>query len=102
MADIPIEQLVMHRPARTHALGQPNQVVPHQGGSHRIALALQRPLLLVLNHKPNSQLDPLRREFIRFVLSKQGQEVVIKDGYLPVTADQARKALQKLSLKADF
>ena len=30
------------------------------------------------------QLDPLRREFIRYVFSKQGQEVVVKDGYYPL------------------
>ena len=28
-------------------------------------------------------MDPLVREFARFILSKEGQEVVVKDGYLP-------------------
>src|SRR5687767_11605167 len=42
---------------------------------------LSRFLLVYVNHKPGSQLDPLRREFVRYILSLQGQEVVVKDGY---------------------
>jgi len=49
---------------------------------------LGRYLLLYLNKPPNQQLDPLRKEFLLFILSKEGQEVVIKDGYLPLPADK--------------
>ncbi len=52
---------------------------------------LARFLLLTFNHKPNSKLDPLRREFLRYVLSKQGQEAVIKDGYIPLSASATAK-----------
>jgi len=45
---------------------------------------LSRYLYLYFNKKAGSNLDPLRLEFVKFVLSKQGQEVVIKDGYLPL------------------
>jgi phosphate transport system substrate-binding protein len=60
---------------------------------------LARPLLLYLNYKPGSQLDPLRREFVKFIFSKQGQEVVVKDGYFPVTATMAQKALLSAGIK---
>lgn len=60
---------------------------------------LARFLYLAMNHKPGSQLDPLRREFIKYVFSKQGQEVVVKDGYFPVTADMAAETLKGLGIK---
>ncbi|HEY2773159.1 MAG TPA: phosphate ABC transporter substrate-binding protein [Candidatus Binatia bacterium] len=56
---------------------------------------LARFLFITLNKKPGEALDPLRGEFLKYVLSKQGQEVVIKDGYYPLTAtlrDQQLKA----------
>jgi phosphate transport system substrate-binding protein len=47
--------------------------------------------------KPGVRMDPKVREFIRFVLSKEGQELVQKDGkYLPLTAAVAREELDKL------
>jgi phosphate transport system substrate-binding protein len=45
---------------------------------------LARFLFLTVNRKPKSQLDPLRREFIKFIFSRKGQQIVIKDGYLPL------------------
>jgi phosphate transport system substrate-binding protein len=63
---------------------------------------LARPLLLSVNYKPGSQLDPLRREFIRYIFSKPGQEDVIKDGYLPVSAAIARQALEAVGLTPGF
>jgi phosphate transport system substrate-binding protein len=47
--------------------------------------------------KPGTPMDPKVREFLRFVLSKEGQELVQKDGkYLPLTAQVARAELEKL------
>jgi len=46
---------------------------------------LGRYLYLYVNKPPNQQLDPLRKEFLLFILSKEGQEVVVKDGYLPLS-----------------
>jgi phosphate transport system substrate-binding protein len=60
---------------------------------------LSRFLLLYVNIKPGTELDPLRGEFLKFVYSKQGQEIVVKDGYFPVTAKMAEKALQEAGLK---
>jgi len=60
---------------------------------------LARFLLLSVNFRPNSQLDPLRREFIKFVFSKPGQEIVLKDGYFPVNAAIANKSLQMVGIE---
>lgn len=45
---------------------------------------LSRFLFVYVNKAPNRPLDPLVREFLRFVVSREGQEVVVKDGYLPL------------------
>jgi len=63
---------------------------------------LARFLYLTVNSKPGSKLDDLRSEFIRFVFSKQGQEVVIKDGYLPVPAAVAREELANVNITPNF
>jgi len=60
---------------------------------------LARFLYIYVNHKPGSEMDPLRREFARFIFSKQGQEVVVKDGFLPVTAKIAAEALNSIGVK---
>jgi len=62
---------------------------------------LARFLYLYVNYKPGTQLDPLRAEFVRFVFSKQGQAEVVKDGYFPVTAAIAKKALESAGLSAE-
>ena len=47
--------------------------------------------------KKGERLPPKVREFIRFVLSREGQELVQKDGkYLPLNAEAAREELKKL------
>ncbi|MFO7652551.1 MAG: phosphate ABC transporter substrate-binding protein [Candidatus Krumholzibacteriia bacterium] len=59
---------------------------------------LARFLYLAVNSKPGSELDPLRREFVKYVYSQQGQQDVVKDGYLPVTATIAREEMQKVGI----
>lgn len=59
---------------------------------------LSRFLFLSVNHKPETPLDPLRREFIKYVFSKQGQEAVVKDGYLPLPAAVAKKQLAMIGI----
>ena len=59
---------------------------------------LARFLFLYVNHKPGSQIDPLRREFLRYVLSKEGQTDVVKDGYFPLPARIAQQQLAKVGL----
>jgi phosphate transport system substrate-binding protein len=60
---------------------------------------LSRFLYVYVNYKPGSELDPLRREFIKFIFSKQGQEVVVKSGYLPVSQKLAQRALASVGIK---
>ena len=60
---------------------------------------LARFLLLYVNHEPGSELDPLRREFIRYVVSRQGQEVVNRDRYFPVRDSDARDALRSVGIR---
>jgi phosphate transport system substrate-binding protein len=62
------------------------------------AYPMARFLYLYVNYKPGSSLDPLRGEFLKLVYSRQGQEVVIKDGYLPVAAGIAAQDLAALGL----
>lgn len=54
---------------------------------------LSRYLYVYVNKKPNQPLAPLEYEFIKMVLSKTGQEVVIKDGYIPLPAKVIKKVL---------
>ena len=68
--------------------------------SYENALAKQYPLSRYLYtyvvRDPRKPMDPLTREFLRFVLSREGQEVVVKDGYLPLPATVVRQELAKL------
>ncbi len=54
---------------------------------------LSRFLYVYVNKHPNKELAPLEKEFIKLILSKQGQEVVIKDGYIPLPASVVEKHL---------
>lgn len=58
---------------------------------------LSRFLYVYVNKKPGQPLSPLELEFFRLVLSKAGQEVVVKDGYVPVSAQVAARELRKLA-----
>lgn len=59
---------------------------------------IARFLYVYVNKNPNQPLDPVRGEFIRFMLSKQGQEATIKDGYFPMTAEIAAEDLKALGV----
>ena len=60
---------------------------------------MARFLYIYVNYKPGSELDPLRREFIKYVFSQQGQQDVIKDGYYPIPAPIAAKALASVGIE---
>ena len=57
---------------------------------------LARFLYVYVNKAPGKALDPLTREFVKLVLSKGGQEVVVKDGYFPIPASIAKEELGKI------
>ena len=57
---------------------------------------MSRALLVYINRAPGQPLDPLVREFGKFIMSKEGQEVVIKDGYYPLPASVVNEELKNL------
>ena len=60
---------------------------------------LSRRLFIYVNYQPGTALDPLRREFVRYVYSQQGQLDVVKTGYLPIGEKIAVKGLASVGLK---
>ncbi|WDY58009.1 phosphate ABC transporter substrate-binding protein PstS [Pseudomonas sp. PSKL.D1] len=59
---------------------------------------LSRFLYVYVNKAPNKPLAPLDAEFIKLVLSQAGQQVVVKDGYIPLPAKVVEKTLADLGL----
>ena len=59
---------------------------------------LARFFYVYVNKAPNKPLNPLEAEFVKLVLSQAGQQVVVKDGYIPLPAKVAEKALADLGL----
>ena len=57
---------------------------------------LARFLYIYVNKAPNKPLPPLEREFLKMVMSKRGQQVVLKDGYIPLPAKVINKYLAQL------
>jgi phosphate transport system substrate-binding protein len=55
---------------------------------------MARFLYIYVNKKPDAGLDALTAEFLKFVCSKQGQEVVVKDGYFPLTPALASEGIK--------
>jgi phosphate transport system substrate-binding protein len=71
------------------------EATPDNAGEYPLA----RFLYLYVNYKPGYELDPLRAEFLRYVFSRAGQEAVIKDGFLPVSARIAAEDLGKVNIR---
>jgi len=73
---------------------------PFSDGSYADVTSGKYPLWRFLyiygNKAPNKPLDPLVAEFFKLIYSKEGQEVVVKDGYLPLPAEIAKRELAKL------
>lgn len=57
---------------------------------------LARVLYVYINKHPNRPLETLQLEFAKMILSKQGQETVVRDGYIPLPATMVTKALAEL------
>jgi phosphate transport system substrate-binding protein len=56
-----------------------------------------RSIYIMLNRKPGEPVDPKLHEFLRYVLSRQGQEDVLKEGdFLPLTPTLLQEQLRKL------
>ena len=63
------------------------QATPENASAGKYPLG--RFLYVYVNKHPNKALSPLEREFITMVLSRAGQQVVVKDGYIPLPAKVA-------------
>ena len=59
---------------------------------------LARFFYVYVNKAPNKPLSPIDAEFLKLVLSKQGQDVVVKDGYIPLPKKVVDKTMQELGL----
>jgi phosphate transport system substrate-binding protein len=71
-----------------------HEASPDEAYSGRYPLA--RFLYVYLNRAPGKPLDPVTREFAKLILAKEGQEVVVKDGYFPIPASIAKEELNKI------
>jgi len=58
---------------------------------------ISRYLYVYINKPPGKPADPMTQEFLKLILSKQGQETVVKDGYFPLPAAILEGELKKLS-----
>jgi len=57
---------------------------------------LSRMLYIYVAKKPGQPLPKLTEEFIKYVLSKEGQKIVVKDGYDPLTAALVEKQIKAM------
>ena len=78
---------------------QPNG--PYYSGTYEEVTSgkypLSRFLYVYVNKAPGKSLDPVPLEFLKLIMSKEGQEVVIKDGYMPLTPAQVKEELAKIT-----
>lgn len=71
-------------------------IPPTQENAMNGSYPLWRHLLIYVNKEPNKPLDPLVREFIKFIYSKEGQAIVRKDGFFPLPQSVIEKELAKV------
>jgi phosphate transport system substrate-binding protein len=57
---------------------------------------LSRFMFIYVNRVPGQPVPPLEREFLRLILSRTGQEIVLRDGYIPLPVKLAASALEAL------
>jgi phosphate transport system substrate-binding protein len=68
-------------------------VEPTFANAMKGAYPLGRTLFIYVAKKPDEPMPKLIEEFLRFVLSKDGQQIVVKDGYGPLPAKVVEKQL---------
>jgi len=72
-------------------------VMPSRKSFQDRTYPLVRSIYIFLNRAPGKPLEPKLKEFLRYVLSWEGQQTVASDGnYLPLPASVAREQLKKL------
>jgi phosphate transport system substrate-binding protein len=74
-----------------------NYVMPTKKSVQDMSYPLSRSLYFLLNRKAGGVLDPKLKEFMTYILSREGQEAVVREGdYLPLPAHVVREQLKKL------
>lgn len=72
-------------------------IEPTKQNVWRRTYPITRYTTVVINRKPGTSIDPKVKEFLRYILSKDGMEAVVHDGaYLPLTQELIEKQLRKL------
>ncbi len=58
---------------------------------------LSRVITIFINQAPNKPMDPRVKEFLRYILSREGQAAVASEGdYLPLSGETVKEQLEKL------
>jgi phosphate transport system substrate-binding protein len=77
--------------------GSARAVMPSRESFQDRSYPMVRNIYIYLNRKPGTPVDPKLREFLRYVLSREGQQTVANNGsYLPLTGALVREQLRKL------
>ena len=71
-------------------------ILPTQKNANTFRYPITRYLYVYINKHPVRGVDPLVKEFIKFTVSKEGQEMVIKDGYFPISVAKEKEMLELL------
>jgi phosphate transport system substrate-binding protein len=87
-------------------LAKPVALAPQDGGLYfeptkenviERKYPLTRTISIFINRAPGTSIDPKVKEFLRYILSREGQEAVVRDGgYLPLNGDIVREERRKL------
>lgn len=85
---------------------KPLAIAPREGGPYyepsrenfqKRLYPLTRSIFIYLNRIPGQPVDPKLKEFLRYVLSREGQQELVRHGrYLPLPAEDVRAQLAKL------
>lgn len=62
---------------------------------------LARFLYIYVNKKPSQPLEPLVSEFIKYVLSRDGQTAVVKEGFFPISETLAAEDLKTVGIRRE-
>jgi len=57
---------------------------------------LARFLLVYVNKNPREPMDRLTYEFVRFINSRQGQEIIVRDGFFPLPSQVTAETMKQL------
>ena len=77
--------------------GGKTYIEPTEENAIKGTYPLSRYLYVYVNKHPNKPLEPMQLEFLKLVLSKKGQEIAEKDGYIPLPASVIEKDLALLA-----